>query len=140
MSRALALLIVGSAERWNFEPRPGGGSNVIWAPTSAADLQPSYRVDAGNGTLDLSKVDFRDAPATVNVQVDVGHLVVILPPGVDVDVTARVDGGDADVLGQQWGGFGNDSRQVRDNGADGPGGGQLKLTATVDLGKLEVHR
>jgi hypothetical protein len=66
--------------------------------------------------------------------------VVILPPGVDVDVTAKVDGGSADVLGQHWDGLGNDPRTIRDSGADGPGGGQLSLTATVDLGKLEVHR
>jgi phage shock protein PspC (stress-responsive transcriptional regulator) len=137
---SLALLIVGSAERWNFERPSGSTGDVTWAPASATDLQSSYRVNAGNGTLDLSKVDFRGAPATVNVQVDLGNLVVILPPDVDVDVTAKVQGGDANVLGQQWGGFGNDSRQVRDNGTDGPGGGQLQLTANVDLGKLEVHR
>jgi phage shock protein PspC (stress-responsive transcriptional regulator) len=118
----------------------GTRGNVTWTPASVAALDDRYVVDVGNGTLDLSKVDFRDHSVSLDVHVDLGNLVVILPPEVDVDVSAAVDGGSADVLGQHWDGLGNDRRSVRDNGADGPGGGNLRLNATVDLGKLEVHR
>jgi hypothetical protein len=76
----------------------------------------------------------------VDVSVDVGNLTVILPPDVDTDVTARVDAGNATVLGHQVNGFGNDAQRVHDDGTDGPGGGKLHLNASVDLGKLEVHR
>jgi phage shock protein PspC (stress-responsive transcriptional regulator) len=124
---------------WNFD-RSGAHSNVTWTPASAAVLDNNYTVNVGNGTLDLSKITFPNDPVSVNVSVDVGNLVVILPPNVDVDMSATVDSGSADVLGQHWDGLGNDPRQVRDNGTDGPGGGRLLLTATVNLGKLEVHR
>jgi hypothetical protein len=59
---------------------------------------------------------------------------------VDTKVDAQVDLGDATVFDQKWSGLDKSSRQITDNGADGPGGGQLNLTARVDLGKLEVHR
>jgi hypothetical protein len=76
----------------------------------------------------------------VDVSVDVGNLTVILPPDVDVDVTASVDAGNASILGRQVNGVGNDEQHVHDDGPDGPGGGKLLVTARVDLGKLEVHR
>ena len=86
------------------------------------------------------RIPFTDHTVPVDAHVNVGNLVVILPPNVDVDVSAKVDGGSADVLGQHWDGLGNDERQLHDNGADGVGGGTLQLTASVDLGKLEVRR
>jgi predicted membrane protein len=99
-----------------------------------------YRVDVGNATLDLSKVDFTDHTESVAISVDVGNLLVILPPNVDVDVTASLDGGSADVLGQHWDGMGNSAREIHDNGADGVGGGTLQLDTSISLGKLEVRR
>jgi len=51
-----------------------------------------------------------------------------------------VDVGNANVLGTQWNGIGQSGRSVVDNGADGPGGGQLTINAFVDVGNLEVRR
>jgi phage shock protein PspC (stress-responsive transcriptional regulator) len=140
LALTVALAIVASAESWNVSHRGVPRGNVTWAPTNASELTGKYRTDVGNATLDLSKIDFRDKDAAVTVQVDIGNLVVILPPDVDVHLVARVNGGSADALGESWNGLGNTTHQVRDNGTDGPGGGQLRLNATVDLGKLEVHR
>jgi len=135
----VALTIGSSVENWNVG-HPGRAANVTWTPGSVADLQSRYSIDAGNGTLDLSNVDFRDHSASVEVRMDAGNLTVILPPDVDTDVSAKVDVGSASVLGQQWDGLGQDTHRITDNGADGPGGGQLHLVTTLDLGKLEVHR
>jgi hypothetical protein len=138
----IALAATSTAGNINFDRNFDGGpkGNVTWAPLTVADVTGDYGIDVGNGTLDLSKVDFTDHTVPVNVHVNVGNLVVILPPNVDADISAKVDGGSADVLGQHWDGLGNDERQVHDNGADGQGGGKLQLTASVDLGKLEVRR
>jgi phage shock protein PspC (stress-responsive transcriptional regulator) len=138
----VALIGTYGSDHWDggrdFAHGPRG--NVTWTPTNVSELAGDYRVDVGNGTLDLSKVDFTDRTVPVNAHVNLGNLVVILPPSVDADVSAKVDGGSADVLGQRWDGLGNSERQVHDNGADGVGGGKLELTASVDLGKLEVRR
>jgi hypothetical protein len=137
----VALVIVTSAESWNMSHADIARGSRMWTPTSVESLDSSYSVDVGSGTLDLSQISFpANSPVSVDVHVDLGNLVVILPPNVDVDVSAMVDGGSADVLGQRWDGLDNDPREVHDNGTDGPGGGTLRLTATVDLGKLEVHR
>jgi phage shock protein PspC (stress-responsive transcriptional regulator) len=136
----VALVIVSSAESWNARHPARHQDNVTWEPASVAELNGNYRIEVGNGTLDLSKIDFRDHTVPVDIRGNLGNLVVILPANVDVDVSARVNGGSADVLGQHWDGLGNGSRQIHDNGADGPGGGQLRLTANVDFGHLEVHR
>jgi len=112
---------------------------TVWAPTTVADISPDYHLDVGEATLDLSKVDFAEQRVPIHVSVDLGHLVVILPPTVDANVDVSVDLGDVDVFGQHTGG--PDRRlNVSDNGTDGAGGGQVDIRATVDLGKLEVRR
>jgi phage shock protein PspC (stress-responsive transcriptional regulator) len=143
----VALVIASSMGNVRgFPARPwhaigaGPNGNMTWTPPSAAALESRYNLDLGNGTLDLTKIEFPADPVTVDVNIDAGNLVVILPADVDVNVDATVDSGSADVLSQHWDGLGNDTRHVSDNGADGPGGGQLMLNATVGLGKLEVHR
>jgi phage shock protein PspC (stress-responsive transcriptional regulator) len=135
----VALTVGSSVENWNVG-HPGRAANVTWTPGSVADLQSRYSIDAGNGTLDLSHVDFRDHSVSTEVRMDAGNLTVILPPDVDADVSAKVDVGSANVLGQHWDGLGQDTHRITDNGADGPGGGQLLLVTTLDLGKLEVRR
>jgi phage shock protein PspC (stress-responsive transcriptional regulator) len=135
---SLALPTVAGASRihngWH-------GGSVSWAPTSASQLQSSYGQDVGDLRLDLTKVDFPSTgPINLDVRVDVGSAVIVLPPNVDVIVDASLDVGDAKVLGQNWNGLGLDPKTVEDTGADGPGGGKLHLSAKVNLGSLEVTR
>jgi hypothetical protein len=114
--------------------------NVDWTPATVADVQGTYVHNLGNAQLDLSKVDFSGRNVYVTVELGAGTLQVTLPPTVDATVAATVDVGNADVLGQHWDGIGEGTRTVTDVGPDGPGGGQLHLTATVHTGTLEVHR
>jgi phage shock protein PspC (stress-responsive transcriptional regulator) len=111
----------------------------VWQPATVAEINDTYHLDVGSATLDLTHVDFTDHTVTIHVSVDVGNLVVTLPPNVDANVDVRVDLGDATVLGDHVGGA-DRSRSVKDNGADGPGGGQVNIDANVSLGKLEVTR
>jgi hypothetical protein len=122
-----------------------GVSSSLWAPESLDQLAPSYDHEVGNATLDLTGIDFstaavRGSDVSVSVSTDLGNLTVLLPPNVDVVIDASVDVGGADVLGETWGGLNPGSRSFTDLGADGPGGGELRIDARVDVGNLEVVR
>ena len=134
---AVLLGIIGIAEDWDLT---GTEQTVTWQPASFDSLDTSYHLGIGNATLDLSDVDFTGRSVEVAVTLDVGNLLVILPPSVDADVLASVDVGNATVFGTQWGGIGSSDRTVTDDGADGPGGGELTLRTTVDVGDAEVRR
>ncbi len=114
--------------------------SVTWAPTSVDQLEPSYAIDVGNATLDLSGVAFTGQNYTLTVSVNLGDLKVIVPATVDVRADVRVDVGNADVFGTQWSGIGQSARTVADDGPDGPGGGTLIVHATTDVGNVEVRR
>jgi phage shock protein PspC (stress-responsive transcriptional regulator) len=116
------------------------GGTVLWMPLTVAEIQSDYSQDVGDARLDLSTVDFTGQTVTIAVSVDLGSLVIVLPPNVDVEVDANVDVGNAQIFQQQWGGLDPGSQTVVDFGDDGPGGGNLRIDATVDLGSLEVHR
>jgi hypothetical protein len=139
---AFALAAGTGAEHVNWADMRHGGPNgdVTWAPATVSDIHSRYQLDAGNGTLDLSQVDFTDRSVDVEVSVNVGDVVVILPPKVDVDVDAKVSFGDGNVFNEQWNGIDKSRRHISDNGVDGSGGGHLHLVANVDVGTLEVHR
>lgn len=114
-----------------------------WVVTSFDQLQPSYSQGFGDATLDLSELDFANAPGpvTVDVNVDFGNFKVLVPPNVDVVVDGDIEAaGNADVFDESWGGLDPGTRTVTDLGADGPGGGELHINATVDFGNLEVRR
>jgi hypothetical protein len=132
---SLALGIAAAADRVGGVER-----DVTWQPSSAEQLAPSYKVSMGNAVLDLSAVEFAGRSDAVVVRVDVGDLTVIVPPAVDVRATAGADVGDVTVFGTSWGGIGQPTRTISDTGSDGPGGGELVLEATVDVGNVEVRR
>ncbi len=116
--------------------------DVTWAPATVSAIRDSYRHNAGDGTLDLSDVDFSDTSKTVNVtvQVDLGSLRIIVPSDVDTTVEATVDLGNAKVFNETWDGVGSETRTVTDLGDDGAGGGSIHIRAIVHAGDLEVHR
>lgn len=115
-------------------------STVTWRPTTLAQLNPTYKVDAGNAVLDLSTVELSEADKAVEVNVGVGNLTIIVAPDVDVRAEATVNIGNADVFGTHWAGAGQSTRTIADDGADGPGNGELVIHATVGVGNLEVRR
>jgi hypothetical protein len=132
---SIALTIVSIGERIAVR-----GQSATWRPTSIAQLERTYTIDIGSAVLDLSAVDFAGSSQTVQVHVGVGDLTIVLPPTVDVRAEVGVDVGEADVLGASWGGIGSSERTVTDDGVDGPGGGDLVIRATVDVGNVEVRR
>jgi hypothetical protein len=134
---SVGLAITASVENWS---PTAANRSVTWRPASAEQLGNSYEISLGNATLDLSEVDFTGAAKSVDVRVSVGNLDVIVPAEVDVTVEAEVDVGTATVFDERWSGFGQPQRTVSDTGPDGAGGGELRITAAVDVGDLEVRR
>jgi hypothetical protein len=135
-----AVLAVALGMATGVEHLGSGGQDVTWKPTNVAQVNSSYEINFGDTTLDLSAVDFTGRNVSVTAHVAMGSLTIILPSTVDIRALARVNVGDATVLGQEWSGIGQSEHAVTDLGPDGMGGGELTLHASVDVGNLEVRR
>jgi hypothetical protein len=133
---AVILNVGGAVQDWS-DRHPQRAQ--VWQPTSVAEIDDTYHLDVGSARLDLSRVDFTGHKVAIDVNVDVGNLVVVLPPDVDANVDVSVDLGDAQIFREHIGGA-DRKRSITDYGADGPGGGQVDINAAVNFGKLEVTR
>lgn len=94
---------------------------------------------AGQVRYDLRGLDLTDGTAALRAQVGFGEIVVVVPPGLDVTVRARVGFGGLDVFGTSDGG-GRAASDRTDVGDDGPGGGELTVDLYAGFGHLEVRR
>ncbi len=109
---------------------------VVAAPTTAAEVQADYRIDAGQLSLDLTDVEDLAAldGRTITVVVELGRADVYLPAGLDVTITSEVALGDRSVLGVDTS---NDSGTTRlDGGTDAP---SITLDVTVGLGAIQIR-
>ncbi|PZS27536.1 MAG: hypothetical protein DLM59_16275 [Pseudonocardiales bacterium] len=135
----LCFVLAGAAASPHVRHLGGGSGNRTWLPTTAAEVNREYRLGAGNATLDLTHVAFTDADVTTTVRLTVGQVRVLLPADVDATVRASTDAGNLRVLGKNSDGTGL-RETVTDLGADGAGGGHLRLTIENGLGDVEVTR
>jgi phage shock protein PspC (stress-responsive transcriptional regulator) len=109
----------------------GVGSKAV-APTSAADLDPSYELGIGNLRLDLSNVTPLDEQTHVTAKVGIGKLRIIVPRGVPVEATATSKAGEVYVLGRH-----DDGRHAT---ASVGTGGELVVDAKVGAGRVDIVR
>ena len=108
-------------------------------PTEVAGIASEYSYRGGRVILDLSGLDFTNQSVATRLEVGAGDVSVLLPPDVDVQTDLDLGVGAMEVFGSEHDGLGV-SKQVRDEGADGPGGGTLDLTIEQGVGHLEVRR
>lgn len=96
-----------------------------WAPASATEIRPEYKVTMGSGTLDLRGIDLT-ADRTVDVDVHMGQAMVLLPEKMNVRTECTVRMGEATCP----------------DGLTGPGGDApvLNLNVHVRMGEAEVRR
>jgi phage shock protein PspC (stress-responsive transcriptional regulator) len=128
----VALTGATAADRWD-------GETLSPSPTSAAAVQDSYRIDAGEIVLDLSGVSDLAAldGRTIELDANFGHLEVILPHGLAATVHADVNGpGDIELFGQEHGGIGVSQSDYDGLGRDP----EITIDAQLDIGQIEVHR
>lgn len=107
-----------------------GVGDRTWSPTGSS----SYRLGVGEATLDLSGVT---ESSTVSGRLEIGHLLVLVPEGYGVDLSARAKVGDVKVFGTE-----RDGRKPAQDVVVAAATG--KPTITLDLfvrtGYLEVRR
>ncbi|WP_165354312.1 PspC domain-containing protein [Nocardioides glacieisoli] len=106
-----------------------------YAPTSAGEVQEQYDFGGGRFTLDLSDVSDVDALDGRDITIDGvgGRVEVIVPDGMDVDVTTQVVGGDSRVFDQRSDGF-----DITQNGFLDGGDGVPDMSITIDLVAGEI--
>ncbi|MEA2704503.1 MAG: hypothetical protein QOD63_2448 [Actinomycetota bacterium] len=118
-------------------PIAGGTGNRLYNPATVADLRSPYRLAAGEIILDLGRLDLTGTTSEVDAIVAVGHLVVVVPAGAEVEFDGRVNAGNLVLFGRDWGGTAV-RQDVVVPGREG--GGRLVLDAQVGVGELEVRR
>ena len=113
------------------------GQRIDVAPASAAQVQSSYEVRQGQVTVDLSHVT---DPQTLDGRVihvggTAAEVVVVLPRGVESDVTAGIDGpGQVDLPDRHSGGINTNLA-----GVYGTGSSTVTIDAHLAVGHIEVR-
>ena len=124
------MIAVTAAGQWE-------GDRISETPQSAAEVQSTYDFGAGELELDLSQVDNIEALDGRNIRVEggAGQIDLIVPAGMDVDVSGQVGGpGAVTLFGQQRGGIATSARAFHNGGPDAP-----RLTIDAQLGVGEIR-
>jgi hypothetical protein len=77
-----------------------GVGKSTWSPTSNAELNDSYRLAFGQGTLDLRNLPVPDEPRAVSITMAAGQVKVLLPRSLNATVLANIRIGEIDVDGR----------------------------------------
>jgi phage shock protein PspC (stress-responsive transcriptional regulator) len=118
-------------------PIRGGAGEIGYRPLAIEEIRTPYRLGAGELVVDLSDVDFGGQTVTVVASVAAGHLDIILPADVALELDAHVGAGNLMLLGREYDGL-DIGREVTDAGREGAG--RLILRAEAGVGLVEVRR
>ncbi len=118
-------------------PISGGTGSRVYRVATLADLRSPYRLGAGEAILDLGSLDLSGTTAEVDASLALGHLVVVVPPGAELDFDGRVNAGTLVLFDREWGGT-SVKQDIVVPGREG--GGRLVLDAQLGVGELEVRR
>ena len=132
---SIGLFIATGAERWGGEV-----GNSVYRPETLAAVPDRYDFTAGNATIDLRKLNFTGQTQTITATMKVGQLRVLVPANVDTTAVLRVENGRALIFDKTFEGREVEGQDITDLGADGAGGGTLKLDLQMDTGNVEVNR
>jgi hypothetical protein len=122
-------------------PSYDGDRDVVIRPTTAAAVQDSYDVPAGRIELDLTRVaDPENLDGrSVDLDVNVGEIVVIVPDDIDVSYNARIDyGGVIDTPTAVRDGWESQLDGELDGGPDS--NAQVALDIDLRMGHIELRQ
>ncbi len=125
---AAATLATSVADHFN-------AGQIDQTPATAADVDSSYSLGAGEIILDLTEVeDLEELDGrTIDLDANFGRIEVVVPEGLDVDVDATVDAaGETRLFGERE----SSSTSVSHDG--GTGAPQITIDATVVFGEIVV--
>ena len=139
---ALALTVTSLVGSFgNLDVRDGQRIDV--SPTTAATVRDSYRMTSGRVSVDLSSIADPQALGgrTLDIGGRAGEVVLVLPSGIESDVTASVDGpGQIDLPDRSSGGINTDLAGVYgDEDPDSTGRGVLTIHTHLSAGHIDVR-
>jgi phage shock protein PspC (stress-responsive transcriptional regulator) len=114
----------------------GGFGDRHVRPGTVAEVKDSYRLGAGELTIDLRDVDLPAGDRRVKVGMGTGHVLVLVPDDVCVASSATVGMGGVSVFERDGGGIDVDWDDARRAPA---GTARLVIDGEVGLGLLEVR-
>jgi phage shock protein PspC (stress-responsive transcriptional regulator) len=103
-----------------------------YEPVAASELEPSYRLGVGELIVDLTRLPVQPGTTHVELDLGVGSALVLVPPGVNLDVRAHTDIGETELLNDDH--DGSQSLHYDAPGSDAT----LVIDADVAVGKIEV--
>jgi phage shock protein PspC (stress-responsive transcriptional regulator) len=112
--------------------------HLTYTPATAAEVEDTYDFTGGEFLLDLSEVADVDALDGRDIAIDAvgGRVEVVVPDGVDVDVTSEVVAGDARVFDQRKDGFDFHLEGSRDAGTGVP---DMSINIDLVVGEIVVR-
>lgn len=136
---AVPLAVIGLGMT-SVSPEGFRGVGEIEAyPTSIRQVQEEYVRSVGTIDLDLTGLPSSGEVRT-EARLGVGNITVIVPEDADVELTCRVDLGNADCLEEQQAGPSDVEVELESFGRDGEGGLQIDLEVETGKGNVEVRR
>jgi len=131
-----SIVLAGSlaADKWHLD---GHSQAVTYAPTSAAAVRGTYTHGTGDLRLDLTQVSDPAALAGRDIEVSghVGSIDVVVPAGLAVDASGRVNGpGQVDVFGESHGGI-----HTYLHSTQAGSGTPLTINAHLNVGQITVE-
>ena len=115
-------------------PIHGPWGSHRFSPTSSAEVRGAYHVAGGQLVLDLTRVASGDEPISIDADVAVGELRVVLPDDASVQLDATVGGGAMYVLD----GPGQDGTGLEEHHVVGAGEPEFILDLETGIGVLRV--
>jgi hypothetical protein len=108
---------------FRFDAKASG--THTWRPTDVEQLRSQYRVQFGDSTLDLRRLNLAGS-RSVDLDVTAGHLLVLVPPSMNTETTCTAVAAQCPPEGQVV--------------ADKTNGHTLGLDIDVRAGQVEVRR
>jgi len=132
---ALLLAALTAALSPIHVPIEGGFGDRFYAPVASADTTSTYRLVAGQMTVDLRAPGAESPPSTVTASVVAGRLRVFVPADLTIAISGHVSTGVATVFGRSISGRNLDLRQLQPVSASAP---DVVLNLAVTYGDVLV--
>lgn len=108
----------------------------VFSPDTAAELRERYRHGIGELVVDLTDLELTPGETiTVDAEVNIGQVRVLVPADAAVEATGSVRVGDVELLDRSWSGVGADGAVSALGRA-----GTIVLDLHADFGQVELER
>ncbi|MFV1991702.1 MAG: PspC domain-containing protein, partial [Acidimicrobiales bacterium] len=129
------IAALGLASAWILDPiiQDGAGQSIEKV-SRIEELEPEYRLGAGELILDLRGLDLKGTEQSVKAHLETGSLKVLVPKGVDLVLSAKALAGEVTIGNESDDGY----RAELFREIDTVGDSQLTVDAEVTFGEVIV--